>query len=79
MSPRKEPRSTDGLTTDDMVRDIYVRVIGDGTEANPGLTVEMDRLKRDVGTAKKLGAGALGTAFTLGAGYLWAKLTGAKP
>jgi len=66
----------DGLSTEEMVREIYDRVIGDGTEENPGLTMRIDRVERDVSAAKWLGGSAIATVVGLGCTWIWAKLTG---
>jgi len=42
----KYRRSIDQMTDSQVLRDLHRRVVGDGTEQNPGLTMEVDRLKR---------------------------------
>lgn len=46
---QKEPRrNPEHLSEREMLLDMYARMIGDGTEDTPGLTLEVDRLKRQM-------------------------------
>lgn len=42
------PRNPNGMNNDEMTRAIYVRVIGDGTDNNPGIDKRVDRLETKV-------------------------------
>jgi hypothetical protein len=60
MSDRE--RKDFGLTTDEMTRQIYVRIVGDGTEANPGLDKRVDRLESKMGIFQWVSGTAMATA-----------------
>ncbi len=73
------PRPPGGMSNDEMTREIYVRIVGDGTDANPGLDKRTDRLEGRM----KLLFGALaimGSAFlTYGVDWFLGIFHGKKP
>ncbi len=50
MSKRYDPPpSPYGMSEREMLTQLYDRILGDGTENNPGLTTRVDRLEQKVG------------------------------
>ncbi len=59
------PRDPNGMSNDDMTREIYMRIVGDGTNDNPGLDKRVDRLESKM----NLVFGGLGLIVTGTIGY----------
>lgn len=71
-------RNQNGMSTDEMVREIYERIIGDGTDDNPGLDKRVDRLESFNSTIKWVG-GTVGGTILAGIGaWVWTKILGGK-
>lgn len=51
MSPRPQ-KSTELMTDRELILDMHHRIVGDGTENNPGLDKRVDRLEGFTGRAK---------------------------
>jgi hypothetical protein len=45
MSRREPPPPPEGMSMEQMVREMYVRVCGDGSKERPGLDIRVDRLE----------------------------------
>lgn len=49
MSPtpkEKSPRPPEGLSAEEMIREMYLRIVGDGSESRPGLEKRVDRIEQ---------------------------------
>lgn len=69
MSPQKPSA---GLSLEEMVRDIHTRVIGDGTEDNPGIDKRLDRVENFVRGIKWV----VGGIVTCIIGFIVDRMTG---
>jgi hypothetical protein len=51
------------MTQEDMTREIYMRIVGDGTEANPGLDKRVDRLENKMNIFQWVSGSAAATGI----------------
>jgi len=71
-----ERRSPNGMTNDEMTRDIWTALYGDHSEGNPGLLQRMDRQEQKMRMFVGGFVLTIGAFITAAAGTGWAWLTG---
>jgi hypothetical protein len=63
------------MSTVEMVKEIYVRIVGDGTADNPGLDKRVDRLESKQKMVSWVSGTALGGIITAATAWVWSKIT----
>lgn len=66
------------MSSEDMIWEIYLRIVGDGSDDKPGLEKRVDRLETKFGIIQWLSASAFGVAVTYVVTWVIQKFKGSQ-